>query len=780
MRGANKLKNKPYFAKVVENLEREAKVEVRPDASLVFSTLKILEYWVRVLQKRPDCINKNVAIRLMSESYLTSLAQDVVKIFKPLVKNKDKMGDFRTNECRRDVLLDVERYMRESNPRDGKLALTNFLKSLGGMDNDDMSPKYYNQLLDCIRNRFLEFCMDSLKAGVAEGDVSFCHAQQLKKTFRLDDDEMEVLMYLWLCSSPDIDFSGENSRGMFSSRRHYNDFADNDKSFANIVMATGFSEDKLTELLSPNRSLSRLGLLDEDLDIACDVKRFLTGIGKGVELKDFKRAGAPKVSFQQLQGKNPDAKLALEMIRNHDGKSPMNILFYGIEGTGKTELAKAIAKELKRPLWEVCIDSDEVDRYHRRSFSRNADLTQYRIRSIYLANWQCEQKPGIILVDEADMVLNCAEKGCLNNLFEELSAPVIWISNSMMMVENSTRRRFNFSMAFKGLAKDERLSVLNSVLKIQKATKLLTEEEKLKLVVEYPVMAGGYTLAVQGTKHLLNCGSATDAYKTMAKMLKAHAQLLGIKNGSMKDVESHAPNYSLEGLNIEGSVNEIMDVVQNFDHVWEDLEEDSAPNSLNILLYGPPGTGKTEFVRYLARSLGRNLIIKRGSDLLGMYVGQTEAQIAAAFEEANRTKSILFFDEADSFLNSRTGAIQNWEVTKVNELLTQMENFKGIFIAATNFDNMLDPASKRRFALKLGFNYLKPEGIRHIWEAFFPESDCPDSVARLDMLTPGDFNAVFGRMKYFPVNIRTPERIESELRKELRAKDDKAGRSMGF
>ena len=75
----------------------------------------------------------------------------------------------------------------------------------------------------------------------------------------------------------------------------------------------------------------------------------------------------------------------------------------------------------------------------------------------------------------------------------------------------------------------------------------------------------------------------------------------------------------------------------------------NAAQSLNILLYGAPGTGKTEFVRYLARKLNRNLVIKRASDLLGMYVGQTEANIKAAFEEAEESKSILFFDEADSF-----------------------------------------------------------------------------------------------------------------------------------
>lgn len=120
-----------------------------------------------------------------------------------------------------------------------------------------------------------------------------------------------------------------------------------------------------------------------------------------------------------------------------------------------------------------------------------------------------------------------------------------------------------------------------------------------------------------------------------------------------------------------------------------------------------------------------------------MYVGQTEAQIAEAFDEAERTRSILFFDEADSFLRDRSGAMQGHEVSQVNEILTRMENFKGIFIAATNFDSSLDAASRRRFALKLGFGYLKPDGVREIWKVFFPSAECPASVANMSMLTSG-------------------------------------------
>ncbi|NIP99131.1 MAG: AAA family ATPase, partial [Nitrospinaceae bacterium] len=70
---------------------------------------------------------------------------------------------------------------------------------------------------------------------------------------------------------------------------------------------------------------------------------------------------------------------------------------------------------------------------------------------------------------------------------------------------------------------------------------------------------------------------------------------------------------------------------------------------------------------------------------------------------AEENRALLFFDEADSFLRPREAAVRSWEVTEVNELLTQMETFRGVFLCATNFLNGLDSAALRRFTFKVEF-----------------------------------------------------------------------------
>ena len=94
----------------------------------------------------------------------------------------------------------------------------------------------------------------------------------------------------------------------------------------------------------------------------------------------------------------------------------------------------------------------------------------------------------------------------------------------------------------------------------------------------------------------------------------------------------------------------------------------------SLCLQGPPGTGKSALVRYLAERLGLEVVQKRASDLMSMWVGKTEKQIAEAFAEARDSGAFLVFDEADSLLADRRFAGRSWEVSLVNEMLTWMEN----------------------------------------------------------------------------------------------------------
>ena len=204
-------------------------------------------------------------------------------------------------------------------------------------------------------------------------------------------------------------------------------------------------------------------------------------------------------------------------------------------------------------------------------------------------------------------------------------------------------------------------------------------------------------------------------------------------------------------------------------------------------LYGAPGTGKTAFARHVADHIGKPLIVKRVSDLLRKYVGESEQNIAQMFQQAQEEDAVLVLDEADSLLADRRGARQSWEVTQVNELLTQMEDFLGIFICTTNLLDRLDPASLRRFAFKIRFDCLNRDQRRQLFDtelarlapgAGLATASIITRLDRLDKLTPGDFAAVARQWALWATQ-PSAEALVTALEEECNVKGG-GGRAIGF
>lgn len=166
--------------------------------------------------------------------------------------------------------------------------------------------------------------------------------------------------------------------------------------------------------------------------------------------------------------------------------------------------------------------------------------------------------------------------------------------------------------------------------------------------------------------------------------------------------------------------------------------------------------------------MGMPRLRKRGSDLFGMYVGQTEKAIAAAFAEARADGSILLFDEADSFLGSRRQAVRSWEVTQVNEMLTWMERHPLPFICTTNLVERLDEAAGRRFLFMARFQFLRPDQVVDAFVRFF-DVDPPLGLESLTCLTPADF-AIVRRKAEMLAGDFDPILIARLLRQENAAK----------
>lgn len=126
-----------------------------------------------------------------------------------------------------------------------------------------------------------------------------------------------------------------------------------------------------------------------------------------------------------------------------------------------------------------------------------------------------------------------------------------------------------------------------------------------------------------------------------------------------------------------------------------------------ILLYGPPGTGKTMLARALAAESKRQFLAPTASDIMSKWVGESESRMKDLFEQARSCKSVIFFDEIDSFCGRRNDQETDGNRRLKNELLTQIQGvrktsvFEPIIIGATNVPWLLDPAFLRRFQTRI-------------------------------------------------------------------------------
>jgi len=445
--------------------------------------------------------------------------------------------------------------------------------------------------------------------------------------------------------------------------------------------------------------------------------------------KDIIEENIPEVTYEDLGGLHNEIQLVREMIElplKHPElferlgiEPPKGILLHGPPGTGKTLLAKAVANESGAKFY--VINGPEI-------MSRWYGGSEENLRKIF--DEAEKNAPSIIFIDEIDSIAPKREevKGevekrvvsqlltLLDGLKSRGKIILIGATNIPNSLDPALRRpgRLDREIEISVPGKDGRKEVLQihtRGMPLAKDVDLLNISEVTYGYVGADIAALCKEAAMYALRRILpEIGSIKEDKPLPQEILKKlivtaldfqNARKM-VQPSGMREVLMEIPDVKWNDI---GGLDEVKQ------HLKESVEWPlKYPTSFNrigirppkgVLLYGPPGCGKTLLAKAVANESGANFIYIKASELLSMWVGESERHIRDVFRRAKQVApSIIFFDEIDS-LAPRRGTDLGSQATErvVSQMLAEMSGLEElndvVVIAATNRPDIIDPALLR-------------------------------------------------------------------------------------
>jgi len=226
------------------------------------------------------------------------------------------------------------------------------------------------------------------------------------------------------------------------------------------------------------------------------------------------------------------------------------------------------------------------------------------------------------------------------------------------------------------------------------ADELIADERKK----QHPVLASELQrILANGARTMEQVSNARSCFDPVPMDSERRTPLLTIRT----------PDRYLNDLVLRREVRETLERIMTEIRAWETLEANGLNPTRRLLFCGPSGCGKTAAAEAISAELGLPMLYVRFDSVVSSLLGETAANLRKVFDYASRGQWAVFFDEFDAIGRSRDDATEHGEIKRVvNSFLQLLDGFEGhsVVVAATNFEQVLDPAIWRRFDEVLRFD----------------------------------------------------------------------------
>ena len=549
-----------------------------------------------------------------------------------------------------------------------------------------------------------------------------------------------------------------------------------------------YSRLRVLERLQPSSPLFALGILNveisghqsawEKTEVKISPQAFVKEIGNHfslIESTSSCEVYSPSETLDQVMLPEK-AKAHITSLCQHYQKilqtkqnKKLTFLFKGPPGTGKSMTAKAIARKLGLNVLKVDFPnvSDKAIPKTIAFFAERA-----KAGNCMLLFDECEDLIGYNpFIGKSD--------GWMKVFFESFAGVAVFTTN--YWVPKGFERRMSYSLDFKEPNAKIRTEILKAELTRlagDQGLQAIPDDRILSDIASQHPLSGGYY------QQVLQLAAAQSAPGTIeVQALRESFQHCELQQNRSESDSVREPRVSLDKIHLDSDHKlEIANFIQYSREVLSGgVTHSLMPPGATGLFSGPPGTGKTITAEAIATEIGIPFRRVSPSTFLSKWVGDTEAAIKEVFKDAEREKYLLFIDEAEGLFLDRAGTTKSWEKTQVDELLQQVEAFKGVLIIATNFKEMMDQAFARRFLFHVNFRIPSVETRQSLWSAWKDALSLTDeNIFRLSSrfaLTGGEIRNAAVRAK---VNSKTELKDLSALCEEvIRGRTGQRARRLG-
>ena len=364
-----------------------------------------------------------------------------------------------------------------------------------------------------------------------------------------------------------------------------------------------------------NSALFQSGLVKVDRNNLCALQcrlEIMDGLGDALLVPDvnisdvfdryFFPASQPKLSIENFDYMNDEVQLIiryLDSIKNNANKNKVlkgaNILIYGSAGSGKSELARAIAIELGFKLQEISMSDEDGDPIH----------SHERFSAFRLAQQVLKRKDNhLIIFDEIEDVFPTpsvnffgmpisanseGKKAWINRLLEDNEVPTIWISNEVYQIDDAYKRRFKFVLKMDNPPEKTRLKIIKESINTLPVT-----ADYLENLAKHPGISPALIAQTAEMVNLMHnaqsCVANADAIESdLTQVLNNSLEVMGKKK--INNGKSLSPiGYNIDILNPDMNIKDLLKGLKNHQEG-------------RVCLFGPAGTGKTAFGHHIAEAL---------------------------------------------------------------------------------------------------------------------------------------------------------------------------------